>query len=83
MLALAISEANRDSDGELLARVAGMDDFFGCALRRDTLNDWNSAKDLGEFLIRIEPDSDIEILGQVLLVRACRHLAAPPALSMN
>ena len=71
MLALGITELHRDSDGEVLAKVAGVNDFFGSVLLRDMLDDWNLAKDLGEFLIRIEPDS---IVGRVLLVRAYRRL---------
>jgi hypothetical protein len=60
-----------DSDRALLAKVAKTRDFFGSILCRDTLDDWTLAKDLGEFLIRIEPDG---IIGHALLVRAFRHL---------
>ena len=61
-----------DKDGEILARAAKEKDFFGSVFYKDSLDDWTLAKELGEFLIRIEPDS--EILGHALLARACRHL---------
>jgi hypothetical protein len=60
------------SDGELLAKVIQSKDFFQSVLYDDTFDDWNLAKELGEFLIRIEPDS--EIMGHALLARAYRHL---------
>ena len=61
-----------DSDRELLARVNSIDDFFGSALVRDALDDWNLARDFGEFLTRI--DTDKEVMGHVLMARAYRHL---------
>jgi hypothetical protein len=61
-----------DSDAELLVRVNRTDDFFGSVFSRDSLDDWNLAKDFGEFLVRILPDT--EVMGHALLARACRHL---------
>lgn len=58
-------------DGELLARISDTTDFFQSALYRDTLPDWNLAKDFGKFLVRILPD---DIMGHAFLVRAYRHL---------
>jgi hypothetical protein len=60
------------SDGELLAKVIQSGDFFESVLHNDSFDDWNLAKELGEFLVRIEPAS--EIMGHVLLTRAHRHL---------
>jgi thiamine phosphate synthase YjbQ (UPF0047 family) len=61
-----------DLEREILARVSNTKDFFGSVFFRDTLDDWNVAKDLGEFLVRILPDS--EVMGHALLARAHRHL---------
>ena len=60
------------ADGELLAKVLQKKEFFESVLHNDSFDDWNLAKELGEFLIRIEPDS--EIMGHLLLTRAYRHL---------
>ena len=60
------------SDGELLAKVIQREEFFQSVFHKDALDDWILAKDLGEFLVRIEPDS--EIMGHALQVRAYRHL---------
>src|SRR5437762_12050894 len=64
-----------DSDKDLLTRVVGAidkKDFFQSTLLNDTFDDWNMVKDLGEFLVRILPDS--EVMGHALLARAHRHL---------
>lgn len=61
-----------DSDQELLTRVNSKGNFFQSVVVDDASTDWNLAKDLGEFLVRTEPDS--EVMGHALLVRACRHL---------
>jgi hypothetical protein len=62
-----------DSDPEprLLDRVIQTKDFFQSVLHEDRLADWNLARDLGEFLIRIAPD---EAIGHALVARASRHL---------
>lgn len=60
-----------DRDADVLKRVTETKDFFGSALRDDNLGDWNLARDLGDFLLRIDPD---EVMGYALLVRAYRHL---------
>jgi hypothetical protein len=60
------------SDGELLAKVVQSKDFFQSAIVSDIFEDWNLVKELGEFLVRVEPDS--EIMGHALLARANRHL---------
>lgn len=59
------------ADGELLARVSNTKDFFQSVLYRDTFTDWNLARELGEFLVRILPN---DIMGHALLARAHRHL---------
>ncbi len=62
-------------DGELLDKVVDAiekKDFLRSILLRDTFDDWDLAKDLGEFLVRIEPES--EVMGHALLTRAHRHL---------
>jgi hypothetical protein len=67
-----------DSDRELLAKVVSAieeKDFFRSVLLNDTLDDWNLARDLGAFLVRILPDS--EVMGHALLARAYRHLGNP------
>jgi hypothetical protein len=61
-----------DSDRDLLARVNSIDDFFGSILVRDTLDDWNLARDFGEFLVRNDLGS--EGMGHLLMARAYRHL---------
>jgi len=66
------------SDGELLSRVINAIDkegFFESILFGDTLSDWNLARELGEFLVRIMPDS--EVMGHALLARAYRRLGNP------
>ena len=60
-----------DPDGELLTRVTETKDFVQRVLYDDSLDDWNLAKDFGEFLLRLDPD---EILGHALLARAYKHL---------
>ena len=64
-----------NSDKELLAKVVDAIDkkaFFRSILLDDRFDDWNLAKDMGEFLIRIM--SQEELMGHALLVRAHRHL---------
>lgn len=60
------------SDRELLERVIKRKDFLQSILCSDSLDDWGLARDLGEFIVRIEPESDI--MGHALLTRALRHL---------
>lgn len=63
------------SDGELLSeavRAIETKDFFRSVLLNDAFDDWNLAKELGDFLVRTEPDSDV--MGHALLARAHRHL---------
>jgi hypothetical protein len=60
-----------DPEAGLLDRVIQTKDFFTSVLHEDRLADWNLAKDLGEFLIRIAPD---EAIGHALVARAPRHL---------
>jgi len=60
-----------DPDADLLARVVQTGDFFHLVLSKDSLDDWNLARRLGEFLTRIEPD---EAMGHAVLARAYRHL---------
>src|SRR5208283_3762709 len=63
-----------NADGELLAKVSGRKDLFQSVLYEDRFDDWNLARDLGEFLVQLEPDS--EIMGHAILTRAYRHLGA-------
>jgi hypothetical protein len=60
------------TDGELLSAVLANNAFMESVLKHDRSDNWTLAKELGEFLVRIEPDS--EILGHALQARACRHL---------
>ena len=60
-----------DPDKELFLRLSQIQDFARDAIYNDTLEDWNLAKDFGEFMIRIAPQ---DILGHALVTRACRHL---------
>ena len=60
-----------EPEAEILTRVAKIEDFFQAVLYKDALDDWNLAKDLGEFLIRFEPE---EVMGHALVARASRHL---------
>jgi hypothetical protein len=59
-------------DRELLAKVVNTKGFLESVFYRDSLDDWSLAKDLGQFLVRLEPDSDV--IGHALLARAYRHL---------
>jgi hypothetical protein len=64
-----------DPDKELLARVVSAiegKEFFRSILLDDDFDDWSLAKELGQFLIQIMPDS--ELMGHALLARAHRHL---------
>ncbi len=60
-----------DLDAELLTRIGNIKDFFESVLQNDALDDWHLARDLGEFLIRTEPE---EVMGHALVARASRHL---------
>ncbi|SRR5258708_5762948 len=62
-----------DREGELIDRVAEKDDFFQSVFN-DELDDWDLAKDFGEFLVRLDPE---DALGHALLTRAHRHLGNP------
>src|SRR5437588_8451819 len=59
-----------DPDAEILTKVSKIEKFFESVLYKDSLEDWNVAKDLGELLIRIDRE---DIMGHALLARACRH----------
>jgi predicted aspartyl protease len=76
MPALHASEAEaEDPDGDLIKRIAAVEDFAGTVLCRDEFADWNLVKGFGDFLIRTDSDAT---LGRVLLVRAYRHLGHLP-----
>lgn len=60
-----------DPDAELLIRVNNTRDFFRSVCCDDALDDWNLAKEFGEFLVRILPDT--EVMGHAVLARAHRH----------
>jgi hypothetical protein len=62
---------NQGSDSVVLERVNRIPDFFGSALLRDDLKDWELARDFGAYLLRIDTD---QLLGRLLLARAYRHL---------
>lgn len=59
-----------DPEGELISRVAKIDNFLQSVLS-DDLDDWILAKDFGEILVRLDPE---EALGHAVLARAYRHL---------
>jgi len=59
-----------DADSQLLARVLKQEKFLEAVLLNDALEDWDLAKDLGEFLVRVFPE---DIIGHALLVRAFRN----------
>ena len=44
-----------DPDAEILTKVSKIEKFFESVLYKDSLEDWNVAKDLGELLIRMKP----------------------------
>jgi hypothetical protein len=56
----------------MLAEVSSRKDLFQSVLYGDCFDNWELVRDLGEFLIRIEP---AEIMGHVILTRAYRHLS--------
>ena len=58
-------------DLEILTRATKIENFFETVLFEDALDDWNLAKDLGEFLVRLVPE---EVMGHALVARASRHL---------
>lgn len=60
-----------DTDAEILTRVSKIENFLESVLYKDSLGDWNLAKDLGELLVRIDAE---EPMGHALLTRACRHI---------
>ena len=57
--------------GQLLAKVIERKDFFQSVLFNDAFDDWLLAKELGEFLVSIEPEWT---MGHLILTRASRHL---------
>jgi|SRR5215469_8672060 len=59
------------TDAEVLTRISKIEKFFESVLYKDNLADWSLVRDLGELLIRIDGE---EIVGHVLLARACRHI---------
>ncbi len=61
---------HNDADKELFSRLSQIEDFAKDAIYDDTLEDWNLAKDFGEFMIRSAPE---DILGHALVARAYRH----------
>lgn len=68
-------EVKMDADRELLRKVAiaiDRTDLFRSILLRDSFDDWDLARELGEFLVRIGDEA--ETMGHALLVRAHRHL---------
>src|SRR5215471_11895555 len=60
-----------DPDRDLFSRLSRVKDFTEQVILNDMLEDWNLAKDFGEFMIRIAPE---DILGHALVARASRHL---------
>lgn len=64
-----------DPDKELFSRLTQIEDFAERVLRSDTLEDWDLARNFGEFMIRIAPH---DILGHAMLARASRHLGDRP-----
>jgi hypothetical protein len=64
-----------DSEKELLNRAVDAIErksLFRSILEDDSFDDWNLVKELGEFLVALDPETDV--MGHVLLTRAHRHL---------
>jgi hypothetical protein len=61
------------NDGEMLARVLHSPGFLSRLLLEDCADDWELARELGDFLTRVAPDL---ALGFTIQVRANRHLGA-------
>jgi hypothetical protein len=59
-----------EKDIELLDRVINRKDFLPSILE-DTAAEWELAKDLGEYLLRVVPQL---LVGHLILARAYRHL---------
>ena len=59
------------TDQELLDKVAQMDNFSVSILVEDKSDDWSLAKEVGKYLIRVDPTL---LIGHLVLARACRHL---------
>jgi len=60
-----------DPDKELLTSVSQKKDFVPSIVFNDSSDDWNLARELGEFLVRTGPELAI---GHALVARASRHL---------
>src|SRR5208337_3646751 len=60
-----------DPDKEMLTSVAEKEDFVPSIVFKDSSDDWNLARELGEFLVRTGPELPI---GHALVARASRHL---------
>src|SRR5208283_548583 len=60
-----------DPDKELLTSVSQKKDFIPSIVFNDISDDWNLARELGEFLVRTGPELAI---GHALVARASRHL---------
>ena len=60
-----------DKELELLRKVTSTEEFFRSVLVDDNLQDWSLAREFGELLTRIMPDSAV---GPIVAARACRHL---------
>jgi hypothetical protein len=60
-----------DPERDLTQKVVQRKGFFESVLYEDALEDWNLAKEFGEFLIRQDPHL---VMGHALVARACRHL---------
>ena len=56
---------------DLLNRVVNREDFARRVLVDDSFDEWELARELGEFLLRIEPD---DLTHRLILARAYRHL---------
>ena len=58
-------------EGELFTKVLAEKDFARLLVFEDFARDWELARDLGEYLDRIEPDL---LIAHVILAKAYRHV---------
>jgi hypothetical protein len=58
------------SDKNVLSQACEVEDFFGSVLLRDSMDDWNLVKEIGELFVRI----GVPAMGYALQARAHRHL---------
>ena len=60
-----------NQDADMLDKVIANEDFIAAVIREDSSCDWELARNLGEYLLRIDPRQSF---GFLILIRALRHL---------